>query len=115
MRSNRRISLRLLYYRYKKVILLLPVINHLFNQPGQMPDEQENPNQPPEQEEAANPIVTDSSVALIQPQTTDMEVHHHPDVEKKGLKEYLLEGLMIFLAVTMGFIAENVREHITEH
>lgn len=44
-----------------------------------------------------------------------MEVHHHPEVEKKGLKEYLLEGLMIFLAVTMGFIAENIRESISEH
>jgi len=43
-----------------------------------------------------------------------MEVHHHPEVEKKGYKEYLLEGLMIFLAVLMGFIAENVREGITE-
>ena len=44
-----------------------------------------------------------------------MEVHHHPEVEKKGIKEYLLEGLMIFLAVMMGFFAENAREHITEH
>jgi len=44
-----------------------------------------------------------------------MEVHHHPEVEKKGLKEYLLEGFMIFLAVSMGFIAENIRENITEH
>jgi hypothetical protein len=43
-----------------------------------------------------------------------MEVHHHPNVEKKGFKEYLLEGLMIFLAVFMGFIAENVREHIAD-
>lgn len=43
-----------------------------------------------------------------------MEVHHHPDVEKKSFKEYLLEGLMIFLAVTMGFFAENLREHFTE-
>ena len=41
-----------------------------------------------------------------------MEVHHHPHVEKKSFKEYLLEGLMIFLAVSMGFIAENIREHI---
>ena len=48
-------------------------------------------------------------------QTEPMEVHHHPDVEKKGLKEYLLEGLMIFLAVFMGFIAENIREDYTEH
>ena len=44
-----------------------------------------------------------------------MEVHHHPEVEKKGFKEYVLEGLMIFLAVFMGFIAENIREDYTEH
>ncbi len=36
-----------------------------------------------------------------------MEVHHHPHVEKKAFKEYFLEFLMIFLAVTMGFFAEN--------
>ena len=40
-----------------------------------------------------------------------MEVHHHPHVEKKSFKEYLLEGLMIFLAVSMGFIAESIREY----
>ncbi|MEO8710906.1 MAG: hypothetical protein ABI405_02225 [Parafilimonas sp.] len=44
-----------------------------------------------------------------------MEVHHHPKVEKKNFKEYFLEFLMIFLAVTMGFIAENIREHITDN
>ena len=44
-----------------------------------------------------------------------MEVHHHPNVEKKRFKEYFLEFLMIFLAVTMGFFAENIRETITEH
>jgi len=44
-----------------------------------------------------------------------MEVHHHPHVGKKNIKEYLLEGLMIFLAVLMGFIAENIRESITEN
>ncbi len=44
----------------------------------------------------------------------EMEVHHHPHVEKKNFKEYFLEFLMIFLAVTLGFIAENLREHITE-
>jgi hypothetical protein len=43
-----------------------------------------------------------------------MEVHHHPHVEKKKFKEYLLEFLMIFLAVTMGFIAESIREHFIE-
>ena len=43
-----------------------------------------------------------------------MEVHHHPHVEKKTFTEYLLEGLMIFLAVTMGFIAENIREYFAD-
>jgi hypothetical protein len=44
-----------------------------------------------------------------------MEVHHHPHVAKKNFKEYFLEFLMIFLAVTMGFFAENIREDITEY
>ncbi len=43
-----------------------------------------------------------------------MEVHHHPHVEKKTFKEYFLEFLMIFLAVTLGFFAEGLREHIGE-
>src|SRR5215467_10896228 len=44
-----------------------------------------------------------------------MEVHHHPHVEKKKFKEYFLEFLMIFLAVTMGFFAESVRENISNN
>jgi hypothetical protein len=44
-----------------------------------------------------------------------MEVHHHPQIEKKGFKEYFLEFLMIFLAVTMGFFAENIREKINDN
>lgn len=46
-----------------------------------------------------------------------MEVHHHPQLhhEKKPWKEYLLEFLMIFLAVTMGFFAESLREHIANN
>ena len=41
-----------------------------------------------------------------------MEVHHHPHVGKKNVKEYILEGLMIFIAVSMGFAAESLREHL---
>ena len=43
-----------------------------------------------------------------------MEVHHHPDLhhKKKNFKEYFLEFLMIFLAVTLGFFAESFREHL---
>jgi hypothetical protein len=46
-----------------------------------------------------------------------MEVHHHPDMhhKRKNFKEYFLEFLMIFLAVTMGFFAETIRENISEH
>jgi hypothetical protein len=48
--------------------------------------------------------------------TANMEIHHHPDLihKKKHLKEYLIEFLMLFLAVTLGFIAENLREHLSE-
>lgn len=43
-----------------------------------------------------------------------MEVHHHPQMEHrpKPWKEYLLEFLMIFLAVSLGFFAESLRENI---
>jgi hypothetical protein len=45
-----------------------------------------------------------------------MEVHHHPDIhhKRKPFKEYFLEFLMIFLAVTMGFFAESYREHLAD-
>jgi hypothetical protein len=45
-----------------------------------------------------------------------MEVHHHSGGHhgEKHFKDYFLEFLMIFLAVTMGFLAENVREYITD-
>ena len=45
----------------------------------------------------------------------NMEVHHHPKVETKNFKEYLLEFIMIFLAVTLGFFAENIREHLSDN
>lgn len=46
-----------------------------------------------------------------------MEVHHHPDLhhKKKKFKEYFLEFLMIFLAVTLGFFAESLREWLADH
>lgn len=58
---------------------------------------------------------TSANYPDLQLQTETMEVHHHPNVEKKNFKEYLLEGLMIFLAVTMGFFAESLRENVSEH
>jgi len=61
----------------------------------------------------AEPILADTPNT---PATENkMEVHHHPQLEHnpKPWKEYLLEGFMIFIAVMMGFIAENIRENIT--
>jgi len=45
-----------------------------------------------------------------------MEIHHSPHIPKhsKPWKEYLLEGLMIFIAVSLGYAAENMREHYVE-
>lgn len=60
-------------------------------------------------------IIPAADTETINPnqETENMEVHHHPDLhhKPKKWKEYFLEFLMIFLAVTMGFIAENIREH----
>ena len=46
-----------------------------------------------------------------------MEVHHaHHPAHKKKMSEYFLEFFMLFFAVTLGFFAENYREHsIIEH
>ena len=62
--------------------------------------------------EIISPIDTD--IITPKKETENMEVHHHPDLhhKPKRWKEYLLEFLMIFLAVTMGFLAENLREHL---
>ncbi len=46
----------------------------------------------------------------------NMEVHKHPHhvTHKKKWPEYLLEFFMLFLAVFLGFVAENIREHLVE-
>ena len=46
-----------------------------------------------------------------------MEVHKHAQhvTHKKKWGEYLLEFLMLFLAVFLGFVAENIRERAVEH
>jgi hypothetical protein len=44
-----------------------------------------------------------------------VDVHHpHHPTHKKQLREYALEFLMLFLAVTLGFAAENIREELLE-
>ena len=44
-----------------------------------------------------------------------MEVHAHAHTERKKWTHYLWEFLMLFLAVTLGFLVENQREHYVEH
>jgi hypothetical protein len=44
-----------------------------------------------------------------------MEVHAHTHTERKKLTHYLWEFFMLFLAVTLGFMVENLREHYVEH
>ena len=53
----------------------------------------------------------------IQQNEAPMEVHKHPHhvTHKKKWGEYLLEFIMLFLAVFLGFIAENIREHYVEN
>lgn len=62
-------------------------------------------------EEKTLPNNTEKSESTHPKET--IEVHHHPKVEKKKVKEYLMEGLFIFIAVSLGFIADNIREHFS--
>src|SRR5579872_449790 len=73
-----------------------------------------SPTEPGSAIDNPHSAIKEQQTANSKLQTEKMEVHHHPEVEKKGLKEYILEGLMIFIAVMMGFFAESLREHISD-
>ncbi len=73
-----------------------------------------NPAPANAQDDKPNSESINSDIEHPKSEIKEMEVHHHPKVEKKSFKEYLLEGLMIFLAVTMGFFAETIRDNISE-
>jgi len=63
-----------------------------------------------------NKIVEQPQTQNSRLQTENMEAHHpHHLTHKKEWTEYLLEFLMIFLAVTLGFFAENIREHLSDN
>src|SRR5262245_26173019 len=71
-----------------------------------------------DEEHLDSPADTSNTEPVNQIQETEsMEVHKHPHhvTHKKKWGEYLLEFFMLFLAVFLGFIAENTREHIVEH
>ena len=63
-----------------------------------------------------NPTI-DTDTINTNPEIENMEVHKHPHhvTHKKKWGEYLLEFLMLFLAVFLGFVAENIRETSVEH
>jgi hypothetical protein len=44
-----------------------------------------------------------------------MEVHHHSHTSRKKWTHYFWEFLMLFLAISAGFLVENLREHYVEH
>lgn len=80
--------------------------DELKTEPKAEPEKPLEENIPAAKPETVNP----------KPKTEAMEVHHHPDLhhKKKNFREYFFEFLMIFLAVSMGFIAENIRENFSE-
>src|ERR1019366_5594949 len=59
----------------------------------------------------------EKAIEQLQSQSENMEVQKHPHrvTHKKKWGEYLLEFFMLFLAVLLGFIAENIRENPIEH
>ncbi|MCC3155298.1 hypothetical protein Q3A66_19685 [Hymenobacter sp. BT770] len=63
----------------------------------------------------ASHAIPESTGPMLPSASATMEVHHHAAAHhKKKWKEYLLEFFMIFLAVTLSFMAENIREHYVE-
>ena len=75
-------------------------------------EENVNKNIPPPQD--IEPPESEINKSDIPKSEKKMEVHHHPHIEKKKFMEYFREFLMLFLAVTLGFFAENLREYRTE-
>jgi hypothetical protein len=81
----------------------------------------EHPSDNPLKPQPKNPSVINTAQAAVgdispKQEIESMEVHKHPHhvTHKKKWGEYLLEFSMLFLAVFLGFIAENIRENIIE-
>jgi len=79
----------------------------------------ENKSTPGEKEisKKVNETISQHPKIIIKEQIETMEVHKHPHhvTHKKKWGEYFLEFLMLFLAVFLGFVAENIREHKVEN
>ena len=74
--------------------------------------EQQSTEDKPQPQKNVDEIISQKPpIEVKEPQTENMEVHHpHHVTHKKKWGEYLLEFLMLFLAVFLGFLAENWRE-----
>jgi hypothetical protein len=75
----------------------------------------ENPTDNQSENRPDNVVLIKDAETITQNQETEnMEVQKHPHhvTHKKKWGEYLLEFFMLFLAVTLGFFAENLREEI---
>jgi hypothetical protein len=79
-------------------------------------EEQSTEDIPKPQENVYEIISQKQPIKVKEPQTENMEVHKHPHhvTHKKKWGEYLLEFFMLFLAIFLGFLAENFREHQVE-
>src|SRR6266536_6277405 len=69
-------------------------------------------NESPIEESELSTEISNQKSGISKSEIENMEVHKHPHhvTHKKRWGEYFLEFLMIFLAVTLGFFAENIRE-----
>ncbi len=65
-----------------------------------------------EQQQTTN-LPTGQAGHKLQTETMEAPHSHHPTHKKKWF-EYLLEFFMLFLAVFLGFVAENIREHYVD-
>jgi hypothetical protein len=77
----------------------------------------ENPVNPqPDNRSDDITLTQETDTINLNQETENMEVHHHPNLnhKPKKWKEYFLEFVMIFLAVTMGFFAESYREDLRD-
>src|SRR4051794_10114417 len=81
------------------------------------PDKEENQlNIESEKLPSENIIPTQKENTISKLQSEEMEVQKHPHhvMHKKKWEEYILEFFMLFLAVFLGFVAENHREDEVE-
>lgn len=81
-------------------------------------ESQTKANDPPATKDALakSSVQAQPESSNLKSETTDMETHAHHlhKAPSHGWKHYFFEFLMLFLAVTLGFLAENGREHYAE-